>query len=381
MELQRQTVSIHRQDADEAVRVSGWISERLNHIKQGLKELEPPQGANIVRWFMSEGKQGLPVDKTAENGNSTLQAIIGAYLELRKRELDAGSLSATSYASDVYRLEQFQQHCERERKTKLADVVTAEFLAEYRDKLLGRIAKGKVSAVSVKHILRTVKACLKWCYKQEKIDTLPRVMEDYAKVTLPQPAPKFYTIEEVQSLFNAASPRTRVYILLGLNLGYTQADIATLEHGMIDWPTGIVTRNRHKTGQPQKAKLWPITSKLLQTEMTDPHKSTLVLLGEGGNPLIVDSVNAKGNPIRVDAVRMAFNRVKAKLEIKGDSRGFAIFRKTSAENIGKANQDSPHLVDLFLGHTQKTMAKHYANQHFDLLFKATDELAGLYNLS
>ena len=36
-------------------------------------------------------------------------------------------------------------------------------------------------------------------------------------------------------------------------------------------------------------------------------------------------------------------------------------RKTSANNIAQANKDSPHLVDLFLGHTQKTMAKHYAS--------------------
>ena len=131
------------------------------------------------------------VDKTAENGNSTLQAIIGAYLESRKRELDAGGLSATSYASDVYRLEQFKQHCERERKTKLADIVTADFLGAYRSKLLEAIAKGKASAVSVKHLLRTVKACFKWGYKQEKIDVLPRVLEDYAKVALPQPTPLF----------------------------------------------------------------------------------------------------------------------------------------------------------------------------------------------
>ena len=110
--------------------------------------------------------------------------------------------------------------------------------------------------------------------------------------------------------------------------------------------------------------------------MTDPADSDLVLLGEGGNPLIVDSINAKGNPIRIDTVRLAFNRVKAKLGIVDDSRGFAIFRKTSAENIAKANQDSPHLVDLFLGHTQRTMAKHYAGQHFDLLHRATDALRG-----
>ena len=329
-----------------AVRKAAWVSDRVSLIRQGRADA-PPEGADVGLWFMSEGKQGLSVDKGAENGNLTLGTLVGAYLGARKTEWDAGSLSATSYSSDVLRLRQFQAYCDKAHKSKLADVVTADFLTEYRNKLLGQIAKGKASAVSVKHILRTAKACLAWGYKQEKIEVLPRVLADYAKVTLPPPAPEFFTVDEIQSLYGAASPRTRLYVLLGLNLGYTQADIASLEHGMIDWSTGIVTRKRQKTGCPQSAKLWPVTVALLREQMTDPADSAFMLRGEQGNPLIVDSINAKGNPIRIDAVRLAFNRVKAKLGLMDDPRGFAIFRKTSAENIAKANQDSPHLVDRF----------------------------------
>ncbi len=150
-----------------AVMRSNWITERCNFIKQGLKELEPPQGADIGLWFMSEGKQGLPVDKIAENGSKTIDCLVTDYLASRKREVDAGSLSASSYSSDVYRLEEFKRHCVRQRQSKLSEVVTGEFLGSYRDKLLKRLGKGKVSAVSVKHVLRTVKACIKWGYKQE----------------------------------------------------------------------------------------------------------------------------------------------------------------------------------------------------------------------
>jgi site-specific recombinase XerD len=120
-----------------------------------------------------------------------------------------GNLSGASYSSDVYRLEQFKQHCEREHKSKLSDIVSAEFLGDYRGKLLDQLAKGKTSAVSVKHVLRTIKAMLKWGYKQENIDRLPRVLDDYAKVALPPPTPQFYTTEEITTLFDAASPRTQ----------------------------------------------------------------------------------------------------------------------------------------------------------------------------
>jgi len=365
-----------------AVRKSAWITDKVNLIKQGRADA-PPQGADIGLWFMSEGKQGLPVDKTAENGSKTITSVVEAYLATRKQEVASGNLAPSSYSSDVYRLDEFKRHCERERKSKLADIVTGEFLGAYRSKLLDAIAKGKTSPVSVKHVLRTVKACLKWAYKQEIIDAMPRVFEDYAKITLPTPPLAFYTVDEIQALYKVATPRVRLYMLLGLNLGYTQSDIATLEHGHIDWATNTVTRNRHKTGQPQLAKLWPTTAALLKENMTNPAKTALMLLGENGNHLVSESETAKGKPIKVDAIATSYARLKAKANMADDSRGFKVFRKTSAENIGKSEEGRkyPHLVDLFLGHTQKSMAKFYANPDFTLLFEETDKLATLYNLS
>ncbi len=182
-------------------------------------------------------------------------------------------------------------------------------------------------------------------------------------------------------MFKVATPRTRLYVLLGLNLGYTQSDVASLEHGFVDWTANTVTRNRHKTGQPQLARLWPITAKLLQAEMTDPRKSALMLLGENGNRLVSETESANGKPIKVDAIATAFGRMMLKANMADDKRGFKHFRKTSANLIGQNNQDNPHLVDLFLGHTQKSMAKFYAKQHYDLLFAATDKLAALYGLT
>ena len=294
----------------------------------------PPEGADIA-WFMSEGKAGLPVDKAAENGNRTIDALVTSYLADRKAEMESGNLSAASYSSDVYRLDVFATHCERERKSKLADVVTAEFLGAYRAKQLKALAKGKASAPTAKHNLRTVKALLRWAYKTEAIDVLPRVLEGYANVTIPKPVLAFYSVDEIKTQWKHATPRQRLYILLALNLGYTQADIATLEHGMVDLAAGKVIRNRHKTEQPQNAKLWPLTSKLLQAEMTDPRKSTLMLLGENGNPLVSDKESEAGKPLHIDAINLAFKRVKVKAKMTGDKRGFKHFRKTARRTSAK----------------------------------------------
>ncbi|PHR95255.1 MAG: hypothetical protein COA78_30530 [Blastopirellula sp.] len=55
---------------------------------------------------------------------------------------------------------------------------------------------------------------------------------------------------------------------IALNLGYTQQDISTLQFDMIDWNTGIVIRDRHKTGVPTKAKLWESSLEILLKQMS-----------------------------------------------------------------------------------------------------------------
>ena len=94
----------------QAKRTADWITDRVNLIKQGRADGPPPE-ADFGVWFMSEGKQGLPIDKQETNGKSTITAIVAEYLDDRRREKDAGNLSWASYSSDLYRLEPFKQHC------------------------------------------------------------------------------------------------------------------------------------------------------------------------------------------------------------------------------------------------------------------------------
>jgi hypothetical protein len=66
------------------------------------------------------------------------------------------------------------------------------------------------------------------------LDALPKTLDEYAAVSRDKPKPKFWTAEECQTLVAKASQRTKLYILLGLNAGYTQIDISSLRHDMID---------------------------------------------------------------------------------------------------------------------------------------------------
>ena len=332
----------------------------------------PPNVDDEPLWIFSGGTKGFK--QTSQTGKpTTIRELVDAYLALRKSQADSGDMSVAMFSDDYYQLENFVAYCERVKRTKLSEVVTPDHLTAHRASFNGG------NKVTLWHAVKAVKRLLTWGWQQERVETLPRNLDDYAKVERPKPLPKFFTVDEVKAMYAEATPRMRLYVLLALNGGFTQIDIATLAHGMIDWETGIISRDRNKTSVPQGCKLWPTTLALLKQEATKPNANgdNLVLVSEEGNPLAYEAISDAGKHSKVDAIRSAFSRLKIKCKMK-DGRGFKTFRKTGADAIAKQYQSEPQLVDLFLAHSANGMRKHYANQYFDELYKATDWLAGQY---
>ena len=225
----------------------GW--RRINH-DDGPADAFRPLFQAVTRQSLPGRVHILRQPPGGQVPRSVVDAV-ASYLEHRQSLVDAGELSASSVASDHYRLVAFKTFCQK-KGVKLLAGLDSDFLESYRNMLLKRLAGGKLSPVSVKHALRTVKAFMRRLHKKEVLDKLPRMLDGYADITLGEPKPEFFTDDEVNKLLAEANDRTKLYILLGLNLGYTQADIASLEHKMINWATGIVDRKRHKNDQPQR---------------------------------------------------------------------------------------------------------------------------------
>ena len=135
------------------------------------------------------------------------------------------------------------------------------------------------------------------------IDNLPRCIKKYNDITLPDPKPKFFTVKQVQTLYNDASPRLRLWILLGLNCGFTQTDISSLTPDMVDWESGIIARDRQKTGVDSQHKLWPLTLKMLREQAGS---GPLLLTTRGGQPLLQERIKEDGNPSKTDMIGRAF---------------------------------------------------------------------------
>lgn len=161
--------------------------------------------------------------------------------------------------------------------------------------------------------------------------------------------PVTYTVEEVKLILEAAVPRTKLFILLMLNMGCYQGDLADLTADEIDWQAGRIIRPRSKTERaaltlgktkPPKAnwKLWRETWELLQEF---GNRDGLVFISENGTPLITEKATTRN-----DVIRSAFHRTIAKLKRNGKlpkhwHKTLKGFRKTGS-NVLQAAEEREH---------------------------------------
>jgi integrase len=187
-----------------------------------------------------------------------------------------------------------------------------------------------------------------------------------------------FTVKEVRELLTACdgfSERTKLYLLLMLNCGMYQNDIAELHRDEVNWSKGTLTRARSKTRERGGAvvtyKLWPETFSLLKKYRT---KGEIVLTTDECNPLVRYWLE-EGSCRRYDAIRSAWNRLGDRIG-KRFRLGTKHLRKTSATLLGQHPQFKFYGT-YFLADSPKGMSdRHYMQPNDEEFFLALDWLGG-----
>jgi integrase len=195
-----------------------------------------------------------------------------------------------------------------------------------------------------------------------------------------------FTIEEVRKLLFTCvgfSERTNLYLLLMLNCGMYQNDIAELLKEEVDWSKGTLTRARSKTkerrGPVVTYKLWPETFALLKK-----HKAKdgdLALTTDEGKPLVrywLETLEGESEPSmrRYDVIQSAWSRLGEKMGLKKIRLGMKHLRKTSATLLGQHPQYK-FFATHFLADSPRHMSeKHYVKPSDQEFFLALDWLRG-----
>ena len=97
---------------------------------------------------------------------------------------------------------------------------------------------------------------------------------------------RLFTAAEVLRLLAAASPQMRAMILLGVNAGYGNHDVAALPIEALDLDTGAIAFDRPKTHIARRCILWPETVEALKVVLADRPAKGLVFVTKYGVPWV-----------------------------------------------------------------------------------------------
>jgi integrase len=199
-----------------------------------------------------------------------------------------------------------------------------------------------------------VKAFIKWLYEHELLDRLPRNFDNRLKLPRDQPGIQVYSIEDIRTLFDAASPPHRLHICLALNCGFHAIDVGSLLRSEVDLKRGTITRRRTKTGEDETTPevtypLWQITQSLLKEHIR--REGDLALLTPDGSPWAQVTL-VDGRLHEKHGLTKYFTDLVKRTGVGGS---FKCLKKTSATLL----RSQPRFADLrsyWLAHAPKSMS-------------------------
>ncbi len=302
-------------------------------------------------------------DKESTATIATIGQAIDEWLAGKKSQVIMGHIREGTMSSIRNNITYFRNWAE---KRLLADC-NEKLLLDFFNHLAGEIGNGVISKGYAHQIMLYVKSFIRRQWELHRIELPRNIGSRDLSIRAPAKEIKVLSIEDIRAFYNRASPLLQTCILLSLNCGFNQVDIATLQHSEVDWENATITKKRIKTGGIANVptitwKLWRTTFQLLKQ-----HRSkhpTLVLLGRKDRELIQG-----GGLERVDVIAKAWRYVRNKL---GNKLAYKLLRKTSSSILGSHSVYGRY-AQYFLGHAPTDVAsRHYikpSQEQFDRAIK------------
>ena len=263
-----------------------------------------------------------------------------------------------------------------------------------------------LSVTTATHYLRSARRFFYWCWRNEFIDDLPRNLEDpnisFKKLGAKhrqnlQQQIEIFSVEDIRKMLaqcpsSKARYKIKLYILLGLNCGFTPVDLATLRvrHLVFDESGNIpqyIERHRTKTNVFGRWKLWDETKAILVRALNDKLNADgdLLFHTQRGTPLEYKrlSVPVSGERythtklIQSAVVGAQFKTIKRNaFPETGHKLTFKYLRKTTATMINNLDMNNTtRIAQTFLAHNKNSVAEQsYIQPDFTSLDEALLEI-------
>jgi integrase len=352
---------------------------------QNWGQLDEVSREKLVDSLVGEGQyrkirdQAVAMVETAVKAtppDRTVAAQVEAWKNLLRSACQSGQMSEGRFDAYCRNIRSFADRIGREAAI---DAIDESKLEGFFNHLSQKVLAEEYSPTYAHTLLMTAKQFVSRLAEMKLIPLPGNIRSRRFRFNHSAPARiETFTVAEVRALLDVCdgfSERTRLYLLLMLNCGMYQNDIAELRSDEVDWKAGTLSRARSKTrkrgGPVVTYKLWPATLALLKKHRCE---GEIALTTDEGNPLVRYWLE-DGKMRRYDAVQSAWTRLGQKTG--GRIRlGMKHLRKTSATILGSHPQYKFY-ANHFLADSPRTMAdRHYVIPSDAEFFMALDWLRG-----
>jgi integrase len=313
----------------------------------------------------------------------TVRDLVNQFLTAKQRRLDSGDMGRRSFSDYHYAAKRLIGSFGRER---VVTSLSASDFGVFRAKMaktLGPVALGNE--------IGRVRSIFKYGYEAGLLGHPVRFGPEFCKppkrsIRLARRAKsaRMFEAAEIQALLRTAGPQMRAMILLGVNCGLGNTDLASLPKAAVDLEGGILDFPRPKTGIFRRAVLWPETVAALRTVLRQrpaakrPEDDGLVFITRFGHPWL--RVTEPKQPSKdgrravvTDAISLEFGKLMRSTGAYQPGRGFYGLRH-SFRTIADEAKDRP-AADLVMGHENgQDMATHYVERISDGRLRSVAEL-------
>jgi hypothetical protein len=247
--------------------------------------------------------------------------------------------------------------------------------------------RGKpASPDTVRDVIKRIKVFIKWLHRNPDFDWRRPDDLEFGRVRIPLSAEEVaakasptqvqtYALEELCTLYEYATPFERFFMLLGLNCGFGQAEIATLQ--LTEIREGHIKRLRYKSRVYGEWKLWPQTVQAIEWAMKrrPATNSPYLVLTRKGCPLAELTKGNNRNTKIANAWTTLLRRIR-KDDAGFRKLSFNKLRKTAGDLVRELADDET--ASMFLCHGQTVaddLLERYTNRKFGRVHHANDLMA------
>jgi integrase len=346
---------------------SGRWCKKIKGKLHYFGKINDPQAA-LEKWLAEKDALLAGQEPRRKVEDITLRELANGFLTYKQELVVSGELSDRTFT-------EYHATCARLLKSFGKGRAVADLVIDDFERLRAEIAK-QWGPIRLGNEIQRVRSVFKFAYDSDLIDKPVRFGPGFKRPSLKtlrkpraEKGQRMFEAKDLHAILDAAAHQLRTIVLLGVDCGFGNEDVATLRIEAIDLAGGWGMHPRPKTGVERRCKLWPETVKAIQEVLndrkppTDEAYANILFITKYGRPWANGSYEI--------AVTHEMDKFLRTLKVKRSGMSFNTLRHTH-RTIADGSRDQK-ACDYIMGHYDTSMAGHYIERIDDERLTAVAE--------